>query len=81
MPVTALQPRYLASSFLEFRASGGFREWVIKLVGGSRQWHIWTPPRTHGRLTGRPCGRAGRPFVTMRLDLVAEQPVAALFLV
>jgi hypothetical protein len=38
-------------------------------------------PRTHGRLTGRPCGRADRPFVTLRFNLVAEQPVAVLHLV
>jgi hypothetical protein len=37
--------------------------------------------RTHGQSADRPCDRVDRPIVTLRFDLVAEQPVAALYLV
>ena len=64
----------------EGRAKGGFREWAIRLVGGSRLGRDCLPgPRGLGRnhwdaaTTGRRCGAGtGRPIWVMRLDFATK---------
>ncbi len=64
----------------EGRAKGGFREWAIKLVGGSRLWRTCTSGSEGLGCNDRdatPTGRwggagTGRPISAPRLDLHTE---------